>query len=73
MRHSQRYDILLADQAEQGGQIGLTLLAWWFEPATQTPDDAASAERMKEFHIGWLVTFHYILRFQADNLLCNCM
>ncbi|KAG0544420.1 hypothetical protein BDA96_02G274100 [Sorghum bicolor] len=42
-------------QAEQGGQIGLTLLAWWFEPATQTPDDAAAAERMKEFHIGWFM------------------
>jgi len=58
MRHSHRYDILLADQAEQGGQIGLSLLAWWFEPATQTPDDAAAAERMKEFHIGWLVPLY---------------
>ena len=60
MSHSHRHDvllyILLADQAEQGGQIGLTLLGWWFEP--QTPDDAAVAERMKEFHIGWLVPLY---------------
>ncbi|KAE8776439.1 Beta-glucosidase 31 [Hordeum vulgare] len=40
-------------QAKQGGNIGLTLLGWWYEPATQTPDDIAAAERMNDFHIGW--------------------
>ncbi|XP_020176471.1 beta-glucosidase 31-like isoform X1 [Aegilops tauschii subsp. strangulata] len=40
-------------QAKQGGKIGLTLLGWWYEPATQTPEDIAAAERMNDFHIGW--------------------
>nr|CAB3453927.1 unnamed protein product [Digitaria exilis] len=41
-------------QADQGGRIGLTLLGWWNEPATETPDDIEAAERMNDFHIGWL-------------------
>ncbi|XP_020176474.1 beta-glucosidase 31 isoform X1 [Aegilops tauschii subsp. strangulata] len=40
-------------QAKQGGKIGLTLLCWWNEPATQTPEDIAAAARMNDFHIGW--------------------
>ncbi|KAM3258820.1 hypothetical protein ACQJBY_050542 [Aegilops geniculata] len=40
-------------QAKQGGKLGLTLLCWWFEPATQTPEDIAAAARMNDFHIGW--------------------
>ncbi|RLN34891.1 beta-glucosidase 31 [Panicum miliaceum] len=40
------------DEAEQGGRIGLTLLGWWYEPATETPDDIAAAARMNDFHIG---------------------
>ncbi|VAI19669.1 unnamed protein product [Triticum turgidum subsp. durum] len=40
-------------QAKQGGKIGLTLLGWWYEPATQTPEDIAAAERMNDFHVGW--------------------
>ncbi|PNT64915.1 hypothetical protein BRADI_4g34940v3 [Brachypodium distachyon] len=39
----------------QGGQIGITLLGWWHEPATNTPQDAAAARRMTEFHIGWFM------------------
>ncbi|XP_015696785.2 beta-glucosidase 32-like isoform X1 [Oryza brachyantha] len=42
-------------QAIQGGQIGLTLLGWWHEPKTDTPEDAAAATRMNEFHIGWFM------------------
>ena len=42
-----------AVQASQGGQIGITLLGWWHEPATDTPQDAAAAARMNDFHIGW--------------------
>lgn len=42
-------------QAEQGGRIGLTLLGWWYEPGTQTPDDVAAAARMNDFHIGWFM------------------
>ncbi|KAM0838766.1 hypothetical protein ACQ4PT_060750 [Festuca glaucescens] len=39
----------------QGGQIGVTLLGWWHEPATNTAQDAAAAMRMNEFHIGWFM------------------
>ncbi|XP_047049422.1 beta-glucosidase 32-like [Lolium rigidum] len=39
----------------QGGQIGVTLLGWWHEPATNTAQDAAAATRMTEFHIGWFM------------------
>ncbi|CAN6167614.1 unnamed protein product [Urochloa humidicola] len=42
-------------QAEQGGRIGLTLLGWWYEPATETPDDIAASARMNDFHIGWFM------------------
>ncbi|VAI34473.1 unnamed protein product [Triticum turgidum subsp. durum] len=41
--------------AAQGGQIGITLLGWWHEPATDTPQDAAAAVRMNDFHIGWFM------------------
>ncbi|VAI34472.1 unnamed protein product [Triticum turgidum subsp. durum] len=42
-------------KAAQGGQIGITLLGWWHEPATDTPQDAAAAVRMNDFHIGWFM------------------
>jgi beta-glucosidase len=42
-------------QATQGGHIGITLLGWWHEPATNTSQDAAAATRMNDFHIGWSV------------------
>jgi len=42
-------------KAAQGGQIGITLLGWWHEPATNTPQDAAAAVRMNDFHIGWFM------------------
>lgn len=42
-------------QAIQRGQIGITLLGWWHEPATNSSRDAAAAMRMNDFHIGWFV------------------
>ncbi|XP_062199058.1 beta-glucosidase 32-like [Phragmites australis] len=42
-------------KATQGGQIGITLLGWWHEPATNTSQDAAAATRMNDFHIGWFM------------------
>ncbi|XP_025803864.1 beta-glucosidase 32-like isoform X2 [Panicum hallii] len=39
----------------QGGHIGITLLGWWHEPATNTSRDAAAASRMNDFHIGWFM------------------
>ncbi|KAJ1290379.1 hypothetical protein BS78_02G238500 [Paspalum vaginatum] len=40
-------------KAAQGGQIGIAVLGWWHEPATSTPQDAAAAARMNDFHLGW--------------------
>ncbi|KAM0837182.1 hypothetical protein ACQ4PT_061830 [Festuca glaucescens] len=40
--------------ATQRGQIGITLMGIWYEPATSASQDAAAARRMLEFHIGWL-------------------
>lgn len=40
-------------QVKQGGKIGITLLAFWFEPATQKLDDVEAAIRMSDFTIGW--------------------
>uniref|UniRef100_A0A8I6YAN8 4-hydroxy-7-methoxy-3-oxo-3,4-dihydro-2H-1,4-benzoxazin-2-yl glucosidebeta-D-glucosidase n=1 Tax=Hordeum vulgare subsp. vulgare TaxID=112509 RepID=A0A8I6YAN8_HORVV len=42
-------------QATQRGQIGITLLGWWHEPATNSSEDAAAATRMNDFHIGWFM------------------
>ncbi|CAN6218327.1 unnamed protein product [Urochloa humidicola] len=39
----------------KGGQIGITLLGWWHEPATNTSRDAAAASRMNDFHLGWFM------------------
>ncbi|PWZ04917.1 Beta-glucosidase 31 [Zea mays] len=40
---------------EQGGRIGLTLLAWWYEPATQKPEDVEAAARANDFSLGWFM------------------
>ncbi|TVU03889.1 hypothetical protein EJB05_50562 [Eragrostis curvula] len=42
-------------QAGQEGQIGLALLAFWFEPSTQKPQDVAAAKRMTDFFVGWFM------------------
>ncbi|KAL6640106.1 hypothetical protein ACP70R_022416 [Stipagrostis hirtigluma subsp. patula] len=42
-------------QAVQGGQIGVTLLAYWFEPVTRKLEDVAAAARMNEFQVGWFM------------------
>ncbi|NP_001182995.1 Beta-glucosidase 31 precursor [Zea mays] len=42
-------------QGEQGGRIGLTLLAWWYEPATQKPEDVEAAARANDFSLGWFM------------------
>jgi len=42
-------------QAEQGGKIGITLLAMWFKSATKNPEDIAAARRIVDFHLGWLM------------------
>ncbi|KAJ6832157.1 beta-glucosidase 31-like isoform X1 [Iris pallida] len=42
-------------QEEQGGQIGITILGFWFEPLTDSPVDVAATNRMRDFHIGWFM------------------
>ena len=42
-------------QAEQGGQIGVTLLAFWFEPATPKVEDVEAAARIIDFTVGWFI------------------
>ncbi|XP_066370100.1 beta-glucosidase 31-like isoform X3 [Miscanthus floridulus] len=42
-------------QGERGGRIGLTLLAWWYEPATRKPEDVEAAARANDFTIEWFM------------------
>ncbi|CAM0952364.1 unnamed protein product [Alopecurus aequalis] len=42
-------------QVTQRGQIGINLLGWWHEPATNSSQDVAAATRMNDFHIGWFM------------------
>lgn len=43
-------------QAEQGGRIGIALLALWYEAATRKPEDVAAAARINDFTVGWLIS-----------------
>ncbi|KAJ4781405.1 Beta-glucosidase 31 [Rhynchospora pubera] len=62
-------------QAEQGGKIGITILALWIVPATEDPEDVAAARRAVDFHIGWLLhpivygTYPAIMRKIAGSRL----
>ncbi|KAF9623056.1 hypothetical protein IFM89_036192 [Coptis chinensis] len=40
-------------QDKQEGQIGITLVAFWLEPATSSPQDIAATQRARDFHLGW--------------------
>ena len=40
-------------QSQQGGQIGITNNCDWREPLTDSPADAAAAQRSLEFFLGW--------------------
>ncbi|KAL5563264.1 hypothetical protein UlMin_033011 [Ulmus minor] len=42
-------------QAELGGQIGISLVAEYMEPYSDSPDDKAAAQRYLDFLIGWYV------------------
>nr|AEX13814.1 beta-glucosidase [Musa acuminata AAA Group] len=42
-------------QVKQGGYIGITLLALWYEPFTDLAEDIAAAKRALDFQIGWFV------------------
>ncbi|KAK9166216.1 hypothetical protein Scep_001407 [Stephania cephalantha] len=42
-------------QEIQRGQIGITILAFWYEPVSGSPKDIAATQRMLEFHLGWIL------------------
>lgn len=42
-------------QAEQRGRIGITVNSRWYEPYTDTKEDAGAAQRCIEFELGWLL------------------
>ncbi|XP_068645419.1 beta-glucosidase 32-like isoform X2 [Aristolochia californica] len=42
-------------QDTQRGSIGITLLAMWFEPLTDSLQDLNATQRMLDFHLGWFL------------------
>ncbi|KAF5200189.1 Beta-glucosidase, partial [Thalictrum thalictroides] len=42
-------------QEKQKGQIGITLLGFWFEPFSKSPQDIAASKRILDFHLGWFL------------------
>ncbi|XP_077212366.1 beta-glucosidase 31-like isoform X2 [Tasmannia lanceolata] len=42
-------------QEKQKGHVGITLLGFWFEPLTQSPEDIAATQRWIDFHHGWFL------------------
>lgn len=40
-------------QAEQGGQVGITLDCEWGEPMSNSVEDQAAAQRRVESQLGW--------------------
>ncbi|KAK0595111.1 hypothetical protein LWI29_003676 [Acer saccharum] len=44
-------------QPKQGGQIGVSVSAQYYEPYSKSPQDRAAAKRGLDFEIGWLPKF----------------
>eukprot|EP00262_Sarcandra_glabra_P013079 TRINITY_DN353_c0_g1_i5.p1 TRINITY_DN353_c0_g1~~TRINITY_DN353_c0_g1_i5.p1 ORF type:complete len:392 (-),score=45.56 TRINITY_DN353_c0_g1_i5:184-1359(-) len=42
-------------QEKQRGYIGMTLLAFWFEPLTDSSQDIAATQRVLDFQLGWFL------------------
>ncbi|KAL5705682.1 beta-glucosidase [Ranunculus cassubicifolius] len=42
-------------QEKQKGQIGITLLGFWLEPFTNSSQNIAASQRMRDFHLGWFL------------------
>lgn len=62
-------------QVEQGGEIGITILAFWFEPSTDSQEDVSAANTLMELHIGWFLdplvygTYPAVMRESLGSLL----
>ena len=44
-------------QASQKGLIGITLVSYWFEPASESKQDKDAALRSLDFMFGWQVSY----------------
>ena len=53
----------LVRQAQQGGQIGMSLVGQYSEPYSNTSLDRAAAKRSMDFELGWLVKSLYDEQF----------
>ncbi|KAL5705687.1 beta-glucosidase [Ranunculus cassubicifolius] len=42
-------------QEKQKGQIGITLLGFWIEPLTNSSQNIAASQRIRDFHLGWFL------------------
>eukprot|EP00268_Persea_americana_P052046 TRINITY_DN5809_c0_g1_i2.p1 TRINITY_DN5809_c0_g1~~TRINITY_DN5809_c0_g1_i2.p1 ORF type:complete len:520 (-),score=91.53 TRINITY_DN5809_c0_g1_i2:324-1883(-) len=42
-------------QEKQNGQIGITLLGFWFEPLTDSSEDVTATKRVIDFQLGWFL------------------
>ncbi|KAK4493432.1 hypothetical protein RD792_011596 [Penstemon davidsonii] len=42
-------------QPEQRGSIGISLNSYWYEPATNSPDDIQATQRALDFNLGWFI------------------
>ncbi|KAJ8747960.1 hypothetical protein K2173_007847 [Erythroxylum novogranatense] len=40
-------------QADQGGEIGLTVVGEYYEPYSEAPEDKAAQQRILDFKLGW--------------------
>jgi hypothetical protein len=47
-------------QAAQKGVVGMNIYSMWFYPLTESTEDIAATERVKDFMYGWYVMLYHI-------------